>query len=162
MRFSWTGLLLAPLLVPLVFCAVMLGFPQTLSSVFLFLILLVPSCLVSYGTTIFLLLPTLFLLSLWRPMTGLKVCLLGLVLGAVVYVPLTWMEWKSSGPDFGTSGRKLRGVLSALGRRSDHGPVSPGWAGDGGALLAAGDAAPYSTINSGVLELIAGSAGTDG
>jgi hypothetical protein len=101
MRFSWTGLILAPLLVPLVFCAVMLGFLQTNGSVLLFLILLVPSCVVSYGTTIFLLLPALFLLSLWRPMTGLKVCLLGLVLGALVFVPLTLLEWKSSGPDSG-------------------------------------------------------------
>ncbi len=101
MRFSWTGLILAPLLVPLVFCAVMLGFPQTFNSVLLFLILLVPSCIVSYGTTIFLFLPSLFLFSLWRPMTGLKVCLLGLAMGALVYVPLTWMEWKSSGPDSG-------------------------------------------------------------
>ena len=101
MRFSWTGLILAPLLVPLVFCAVMLGFLQTNGSVLLFLILLVPSCVVSYGTTLFLLLPALFLLSLWRPMTGLKVCLLGLVLGALVFVPLTLLEWKSSGPDSG-------------------------------------------------------------
>jgi hypothetical protein len=101
MRFSWTGLILAPLLVPLVFCAVMLSFLPTSSSVLLFLILLVPSCIVSYGTTIFLFLPSLFLLSLWRPMTGLRVCLLGLVLGAVVFVPLTLLEWKSSGPDSG-------------------------------------------------------------
>ena len=32
-------------------------------------------------------------------MTGFKVCLLGLALGAAVCVPLTWMEWKSSAPD---------------------------------------------------------------
>ena len=38
MRFSWTGLILAPLLVPLMFCAVMLSF-QTNGSVLLFLIL---------------------------------------------------------------------------------------------------------------------------
>jgi hypothetical protein len=34
-------------------------------------------------------------------MTGMKVCLLGLVLGAAVFVPLTSMEWKGSGPDSG-------------------------------------------------------------
>ena len=101
MRFSWTGLILAPLLVPLVFSAAMLGSLQASSPVLLFLILLVPSCAVSYGTTIFLFLPSLFLLSSWRPMTGLRVCLLGLVLGAVVFVPLTWMAWSSSGPDSG-------------------------------------------------------------
>lgn len=26
---------------------------------------------------------------------------IGLVLGAAVFVPLTWMDWKSSGPDSG-------------------------------------------------------------
>src|SRR5438874_9375296 len=89
MRFSWTGLILAPLLVPLMLSAALLSFFQGDRPVLLFLILLVPSCVVSYGTTIFLFLPSLFLLSLWRPMTGLKVCLLGLLLGAVVFVPLT-------------------------------------------------------------------------
>ncbi len=34
-------------------------------------------------------------------MTGLKVCLLGLVLGILVFVPLTWIDWTSSGPDSG-------------------------------------------------------------
>jgi hypothetical protein len=101
MRFSWTGLVLAPLLVPLIFSAALASLMQGDQPVFSFLILLVPSCVVSYGTTIFLFLPSLFLLSLWRPMTGLKACLLGLVLGAVVFVPLTMLEWKGSGPDSG-------------------------------------------------------------
>ena len=83
MRFSWTGLMLAPLLVPLMFCAVVSPLLTNGWVPLAFLVLLVPSCVVSYGTTIFLFLPSLFLLSLWRPMTGLKVCLLGLVLGAV-------------------------------------------------------------------------------
>ena len=82
MRFSWTGLILAPLLVPLILSAALLSFFQGDRPVLLFLILLVPSCVVSYGTTIFLFLPSLFLLSVWRPMTGLKACLLGWVLGA--------------------------------------------------------------------------------
>jgi hypothetical protein len=50
---------------------------------------------------IVLFLPSLFLFSLWRPLTGFRVCLLGLALGAAVFVPLTLMEWKSSGPDSG-------------------------------------------------------------
>ena len=102
MRFSWTGLILAPLLVPLMLSAALVSFFQGDRPVLLFLILLVPSCVVSYGTTIFLFLPSLFLLSVWRPMTGLKACLLGWVLGAVVFVPLTLLEWKSSGPDSGS------------------------------------------------------------
>jgi hypothetical protein len=101
MRFSWAGLILAPLAVPLLFCTAMLGTFHSNSPLLLFLILFVASCVVSYGTTIFLFLPALFLLSQWRPMTGLKVCLLGLVLGMAVFVPLTMMEWKGSGPDSG-------------------------------------------------------------
>ena len=49
----------------------------------------------------FLFLPALFRLSLWRPLTALRVCTLGLILGAAVFVPVTLMEWKSSGPDSG-------------------------------------------------------------
>ena len=100
MRFSWTGLILAPLLVPVLFSAALLSFEGD-RPLLMFLILLVPSCIVSYGTTIFLFLPCLFLLSLWRPLTAFRVCLLGLLLGAAVFVPLTWMDWKSSGPDSG-------------------------------------------------------------
>src|SRR5476649_416976 len=101
MRFSWTGLILAPLLVPVIFSAAMLSSLPGNSPPLNFLFLMVPGCFVSYGTTIFLFLPSLYLLSAWRPMTAFKVCLLGLVLGALVIVPLTWMEWKSSGPDSG-------------------------------------------------------------
>jgi hypothetical protein len=101
MRFSWTGLILAPLLVPTIFSAAMLSSFHQSNPGLVFLILMVPSCVVSYGTTIFLFLPSLYLLSLWRPMTGLKVCLIGLVLGTLVFVPLTLLEWKGSGPDSG-------------------------------------------------------------
>lgn len=101
MRFSWTGLLLAPLLVPVLPSMALLGLLQGERPVLSFLLLLIPGCVVSYGTTIFLFLPCLFVLSLWRPMSSLKVCMLGLALGAAVFVPLTWMEWKSSGPDSG-------------------------------------------------------------
>ena len=98
MRVSWTNLLLAPLLVPLVFSAVFLSLSGTSSPVLSFLILMIPSCIISYGTTVFVFLPALFLLSRWRPLTALNVCMLGLVLGAAVFVPVTLMEWKSSGP----------------------------------------------------------------
>ena len=101
MRFSWTGLILAPLLVPLVVSAALLSSSGWDWPVLAFLLVLVAGCIVSYGTTIFLFLPCLFLLSLWRPMTSFKVCLLGMVLGAAVFVPVTLMLWKGSGPDSG-------------------------------------------------------------
>ncbi len=101
MRFSWTGLLLAPLLVPVIFSAVSAALFDASQPVLVFLILLVPACFVAYGTMIFLFLPCLYLLSSWRPMNGFYVCLLGLVLGAAMFVPMTLLEWKSSGPDSG-------------------------------------------------------------
>jgi hypothetical protein len=101
MRFSWTGLILAPLLVPVIFSAAMLILLHGNRPLLMFLVLMVPSCFVSYGATIFIFLPSLYLLSARWPMTAFKVCLLGLVLGAVVVVPLTLIEWKSSGPDSG-------------------------------------------------------------
>jgi hypothetical protein len=100
MRFSWTGLMLAPLVVPTIFCAVFSSL-QDSNMALGFLILMVPSCFISYCTTIFLFLPSLYLLSFWQPMTGLKVCLLGLVLGFLLFVPMTWMDWISSGSDSG-------------------------------------------------------------
>jgi hypothetical protein len=103
MRFSWTGLILAPLLVPTIFSGAMLSFQENNGALLFvgFLVLMVPSCIISYCTTIFLFLPSMYLLSLWRPMTGLKVCLLGLALGTLMFVPLTWIDWKSSGTDSG-------------------------------------------------------------
>ena len=100
MRFSWTGLILAPLLVPTMFSAVVVSLQEG-NMALGFLILMVPSCIISYFTTIFLFLPSLYLLSLWRPMTGLKACLLGLALGTLMFVPLTWIDWTSSGSDSG-------------------------------------------------------------
>jgi hypothetical protein len=107
MRFTWTGLILAPLLVPAMFSAAFASLSEGKWPALAFLILLVPGCIVSYGTTIVLFLPCLFLFSSWRPMTGFKVCLLGLVLGAAVFVPLTLLEWKSSGPDSGPPDESL-------------------------------------------------------
>ena len=82
--------------------AAMLSSPQEGGNPALgFLVLLIPGCVISYGATIFLFLPSLFLLSLWRPVTAFRACLAGLLLGALVFVPLTWLEWKSSGPNSG-------------------------------------------------------------
>ena len=99
--FSWIGLILAPLPVPVMFTAAFVSAAQGGWPLLPFLIVLVLGCIVSYGTMLLLFLPSLFLLSLWRPLTGLTVCLVGLLQGAAVYVPLTLMAWKGSGPDSG-------------------------------------------------------------
>ena len=101
MRFSWIALIVAPLLVPLLFSVTMVSFSESGNPLVMFLFLMIAGCVISYGTTVFLFLPTLYLLSRWRPLTGLNVCLMGLVLGMLVFVPLTWIDWKSSGADSG-------------------------------------------------------------
>jgi hypothetical protein len=103
MHFSWTGLLLAPLPVPLIACAVMAPLLKGDEApvVLPFLILLIPACVIAYATTIFVFIPALFLLSLWRPLTGRMVSALGFVLGVAVIAPATWLAWITSGPDSG-------------------------------------------------------------
>jgi len=101
MRFSWIGLILAPLPVPALASAAMAILGSDHDQLLGFLILLVPGCVVSYGTTIFLFLPSLFVASVYWRMTGFRVCLLGAVLGMLVFVPLTWLIWTSSGNDSG-------------------------------------------------------------
>jgi len=58
MRFSWTGLIRAPLLVPVVFSAALQSSFQADRPLLLFLLLLTPACIVSYSATIFLFLPS--------------------------------------------------------------------------------------------------------
>jgi hypothetical protein len=101
MRFSWTGVLVAPLLAPLLFSTMVVTLLGDDNPLFGFLVLFVPSCIISYFGTVFLFLPCLLVISLWRPLTGFLVGLLGLALGASLFVPLALMAWKSSGPDSG-------------------------------------------------------------
>ena len=60
-----------------------------------FLLLVIAGCIVSYGTMVFVFLPSLFLLWLWRPLTAFRLSA-GMVLGAAAYVLLTLMLWKGS------------------------------------------------------------------
>ena len=120
MRFSWPGVLLAPLAVPVLFSVAMAGLFGSDSPAPLVLIMLVTSSVVSYGATLVLFLPCLFVLSALRPMTWITVCLLGLVLGAAAYVPMTWMDWQSSGTD---SGPPTESYLSFL-LRWDFDPLT--------------------------------------
>jgi len=101
MRFSWRGLLIAPLLAPGIFGAViaaLLGGDRPLS---LFLLSFVLASIISYSVTIFVFLPSLYLLSRVGSATGPVTHVLGFVLGTTAYIPWTWIEWGSSGPDSG-------------------------------------------------------------
>ena len=109
MRFSWLALLLAPLLVPLLFAGVftvayVLDQGTAENWLASFLILLGPSCVVSYGATIFLLLPSLHLLARWRrqrPLTWPGVILLGAALGLVAFLALSVVVWIANWPEAG-------------------------------------------------------------
>jgi hypothetical protein len=100
MPFSWRGFLVAPAVVPAivgVVAAILLGG----GSIVLFLLTFVVGSIVSYSVTGFVFLPALFALSRVRTMTGFTTSILGLALGMTAYIPWTWVEWKSSGPDSG-------------------------------------------------------------
>jgi hypothetical protein len=100
MQFSWRGFLVAPAVVPTivgVVAAILLGG----GSIVLFLLTFVVGGIVSYSVTGFVFLPALFALSRVRTMTGFTTSILGLALGMTAYIPWTWVEWKSSGPDSG-------------------------------------------------------------
>jgi hypothetical protein len=103
MRFSWKGLLLAPLLAPIIACAVMTPVLKADDAPFIltFLLLMIPACVISYGAVLFLFLPALFLTSLLRPVTGRMASILGFVLGAMAFVPVARLAWATGGPDSG-------------------------------------------------------------
>jgi hypothetical protein len=113
MRFTWRGLILAPLLAPTVCCAVVscLAGASNANPLLTFLVLMIPGCIVSYGATVFLLLPSLFVLSRLLRTTGLRVCLLGLLLGAEMLLPVALIGWAGSGPDSGPPTEALPSFL---------------------------------------------------
>jgi len=103
MHFSWKGLLLAPLPVPLIasaFMAPVLGNPG-LATIAAFFLLMVPASVISYGATLFLFLPLLFVLSLLTSVSRWMVWLLGLLIGAAVFVPVARLAWATGGPNSG-------------------------------------------------------------
>src|SRR5437879_5167308 len=100
-RLHWKSIVLAPLVVP-VLCAALL----TLSSpggdpFFGFLLFTAIGSIISYAATVFLLLPSLYLISRFIALRWYSVCLCGLLLGVAVYFPIAWICFRSSGPDSG-------------------------------------------------------------
>jgi hypothetical protein len=112
MKFSWKALFLAPLPVPLIFGALLeISNPgRTTFTSFLFFSAL--GSVLSYGITIFIFLPCLFLVSRFTPLTAGLTGFLGTVLGLLVYVPVMWQSYRASGDNSGppqiTFGEYLR------------------------------------------------------
>ena len=102
MHFSWKGFWLAPLLMPVIGCAVMAPVLRGEAPViFTFLLLMVPACVISYGATWLLFLPALFLISLVTSVTRLMACIVGFVIGAAVFLPVAELAWATGGPNSG-------------------------------------------------------------
>ena len=101
MRFSWTALILAPLPVPLVLSIFFEMTSPGRGPILSFLFFFVLGSVLSYGTTIFIFLPCLFLLSKLTPLTVYLTGILGIVPGFLMYLPVTWQMYLSSGVDSG-------------------------------------------------------------
>jgi hypothetical protein len=152
MRFSWAGLILAPLPLPLIFSIL---FWSASAPILSFLFPMILGCVISYGTTMCLFRPALFLLSVWRPATALTRLFAGAGArcGDLRTGDIDVLDGQR--PGFGISDGKLPGVFRALGRRSVGGRTSFCWANDGRTLLVAGDVAsrprralvPFVTMN---------------
>ena len=99
MIFRWKALALAPLVVPFMFSlALSIGVKNPVAA---FLIFFVLSSIFCYGVTLVLFVPALFCLSKFTTLQFHKVCVLGTLLGILVFLPMSWMFYISSGPDSG-------------------------------------------------------------
>jgi hypothetical protein len=101
MKFSWLALILAPLPVPIIYSVLLEMANLGKSPILAILFFATLGCVVSYGATLFLFLPCLFVVSRFIPLTGRLTCLTGTLLAAVVYLPVTWECYASSGVDSG-------------------------------------------------------------
>lgn len=100
MQLSWKGILLSPTIAPAIF-AVPLAALTTEQPLLGFLFLFIAGCVVAYGVFVFAFLPVVWFASYFFRMTAVRFATLGGLTGAAFVIPLTWMEWKSSGTDSG-------------------------------------------------------------
>jgi hypothetical protein len=101
MKFSWKAIALAPLAIPIVYSAtftILVAGKEPLFGFFLFFAL---GCFVSYSTSVFLLLPSLYLVSKFTPLTARLTACLGIALGTAAYLPILWQSYLASGDDSG-------------------------------------------------------------
>ena len=112
MRVSWKGIILAPLPVPLAFALTLAAAPNQ-DRLWVFWFFFGMGCVFSYGATLALLLPCLWVLSRVTRLSVVVTGLAGLVLGLVVYFPVCWQSYLSSGDN---SGPPTEGFLAYLTR----------------------------------------------
>ena len=101
MHFSWKALILAPLTIPLILSALFTIASPGKNPAAGFLFFLTLGCALSYGITIFLFLPCLFVISRFTPLTASLTGVVGTVLGLLAYGPIIWVSYGASGDDSG-------------------------------------------------------------
>ena len=99
-RPPWKAMIVAPLPIPILFSATF-GKEASRSPVLAFLFFLVFTSLFSYAVTLFLLLPTLFIVAWITPLTARAAGLAGAALGLMLYFPVAWIMYNSTGVDSG-------------------------------------------------------------
>jgi hypothetical protein len=112
MRFSWSAIAIAPLAVPVLAGLILAASPGgSLVSNFLFFFVL--TAVLSYGASLLVLLPCLYLVSRFKALNVWLTAAMGAALGLLVYVPAGWISYQSTGPN---SGPPTESFLSYLSR----------------------------------------------
>ena len=100
MRFSWKAVILAPLAVPLIASLILATAPSQ-NHLLAFLFFFGLGCAFSYGVSLVLFLPCLFVLSRFTCLTARLTAVVGMLLGLAVYFPVGWQSYLASGDDSG-------------------------------------------------------------
>ena len=101
MKFSWSAFILAPLAVPALYSAVLTSSTVSKSPFLGFLFIFALGSVFSYCTTLFLFLPSLYLLSRFAALTRTLACASGTLIGVVAFIPVAWVSYRSSGANSG-------------------------------------------------------------
>jgi hypothetical protein len=101
MKFTWEGLLLAPLPVPFIYGVLFVLSTESRSPLLGILVLFALGSIVSYGATAFLFLPCLYLASKFTALTARVTCAVGATLGAIACLAYLRIAYQASGDDSG-------------------------------------------------------------
>jgi hypothetical protein len=100
-RFSWKALVLSPLVVPLVYSTALVAVAPGKDPLLSFLVWFGLGSIFSLAVSILLLLPALFLMSRFTPLTARATAVVGAVLGGIVFLPVAWQSYLASGDNSG-------------------------------------------------------------
>ena len=101
MKFTWAGLLLAPLPVPFIYGVLFVLSTESRSPLLGILVLFALGSIVSYGATVCLFLPCLYLVSRFTALTARVTGAVGAALGAIVWLAYLRIDYQASGDNSG-------------------------------------------------------------